>query len=187
MSARDLATFGRLYLAKGQASGRQVLPESWVERIASDHTKTGRDDLRWAHGYLWWLPGPGTGLPKGTYWAWGLGNQALFVVPSWQTVIVHQSDTGEFLKRFLPLIASGKSGEAAIMELIRRVPRTSQPQQRILCRASLHDTGRVRPADGTDRCRQALAAWLQTDQILNTHSIATPRPRTSFRRGTTSQ
>ena len=118
LSARDLAAFGQLYLVKGQANGRQVLPESWVERITSDHTKTGRDDLRWAHGYLWWLPGPGTGLPKGTYWAWGLGNQALFVVPPWQTVIVHQSDTSEFLKRFLPLIARGKSGETAIMELI---------------------------------------------------------------------
>ena len=118
MSARDLVTFGQLYLDKGRANGRQVLPEAWVARITTDYTETGRDDLRWAHGYLWWLPAPGIGLPKGTYWAWGLGNQALFVVPSWQTAIVHQSDTSEFLKRFLPLIARGKSGETAIMELV---------------------------------------------------------------------
>ncbi|MEJ8476556.1 serine hydrolase domain-containing protein [Roseibium algae] len=119
MSARDLVRFGQLYLNEGLANDRQVLPASWVERTAKDFTETGDNGLRWAHGYLWWVPGPDTGLPEGTFWAWGLGNQALFVVPAWDTVIVHQSDTSEFLKRFLPMIQKdGMTGEAALEQLI---------------------------------------------------------------------
>jgi len=119
MSARDLATFGQIYLDQGRAGTNQILPASWIERITARYSLTGRDDLRWAHGDLWWLPGPETGLPEGTFWAWGLGNQALFVIPAWNTTVVVQSDTTEFLKRFLPMIAGGDTdAEAALEEII---------------------------------------------------------------------
>ncbi|WP_394689620.1 serine hydrolase domain-containing protein [Hoeflea sp.] len=119
MSARDLATFGQIYLNKGRVGTRQILPASWIERIADGYSLTGRDDLRWAHGDLWWIPSPDSGLPEGTFWAWGLGNQALVVIPAWDTVIVVQSDTTEFLKRFIPMIASGETpAEAALERLI---------------------------------------------------------------------
>ncbi|MBS8261317.1 class C beta-lactamase-related serine hydrolase [Roseibium polysiphoniae] len=119
MSARDLVRLGQLYLHKGRTDNQQILPESWIDRAVEDFTETGNDGLRWAHGYLWWIPGPDTGLPEGSFWAWGLGNQALFVVPAWDTVIVHQSDTTEFLKRFLPMIeVDGMEGEAAIEQLM---------------------------------------------------------------------
>jgi len=119
MSARDLARFGQLYLNKGRIKDQQIVPATWVERATTDFAKTGRDDLRWGHGYLWWIPGPNMGLPKGSFWAWGLGNQALFVIPAWNTVVVHQSDTTEFLKRFIPMITEeGLPGEAAIEKLI---------------------------------------------------------------------
>ncbi len=119
MSARDLARFGQLYLNKGRVKDRQILNASWVDRITADFAKTGRSDLRWGHGFLWWIPGPATALPKGSFWAWGLGNQALIVIPAWQTVIVHQSDTTEFLKRFIPMVTTqGQQGEAAIEKMI---------------------------------------------------------------------
>lgn len=119
MSARDLAKFGQLYLNRGKTKDQQVIPASWVDRATTDFSKTGRDDLRWGHGYLWWIPSPKMGLPKGSFWAWGLGNQAIFVIPAWDTVIVHQSDTTEFLKRFIPIITNeGLTGEAAIEKLI---------------------------------------------------------------------
>lgn len=42
------------------------------------------------------------------------------VIPVWNTVIVHQSDTTEFLKRFLPLLGDeGLTGEDALLQLIR--------------------------------------------------------------------
>jgi CubicO group peptidase (beta-lactamase class C family) len=80
-----------------------ILPESWIDRITTDFAATGEEDLSAGHGYLWWIPGSETGLPKGTYWAKGLGSQALFVIPEWRTVIAHISDMTEFLNRFLDL------------------------------------------------------------------------------------
>ncbi len=119
MSARDLARVGELYLNHGRAGGQRVLADNWVRLMTEDFTETGIGGLRWGHGYLWWLPGPETGLPEGTFWAWGLGNQALMVIPQWNTVVVHQSDTTEFWKRFVPLVRDeGLSGEAAIEQLI---------------------------------------------------------------------
>ncbi|CTQ67058.1 serine hydrolase domain-containing protein [Roseibium alexandrii] len=119
MSARDLARFGQLYLDSGRFDGQQILPGAWIDKISSDFTVTGMEGLRWGHGYLWWIPGPNTGLPEGSFWAWGLGNQALIVIPEWDTVIVHQSDTTEFWSRFLPMIRDdGMTGEAAVEKLI---------------------------------------------------------------------
>ncbi|AEF54395.1 serine hydrolase domain-containing protein [Marinomonas posidonica] len=118
MSAGDLIKFGQLYLDNGQMNNQQIIPSSWIDRITTDFTKTGRDDLRWGHGYLWWIPNPETGLPTGSFWAWGLGNQAIFVIPEWETVIVHQSDTTEFLNRFMPMIEEGQEAEAAIEQLV---------------------------------------------------------------------
>lgn len=119
MSARDLVRFGQIYLNNGWINDRQIVPSEWINRITEDFTQTGMDGLRWGHGYLWWIPGPDTGLPEGTFWSWGLGNQALFVVPEWNTLIVHQSDTTEFLKSFVPMVErDGMKGEAAIEQLI---------------------------------------------------------------------
>lgn len=119
LSARDLALFGEIYLNKGRINNRQVLPASWVERITANPARTGRGDLRWGHSDLWWLAGPAAGLPDGTFWAWGLGNQALFVVPAWQSVIVVQSDTTEFLKRFARLKErDSRPPEVGLEELI---------------------------------------------------------------------
>ena len=119
MSARDLAKFGQLYLDEGRAKGLQVLPASWIDLVTTDFTKTGKDGLSWGHGYLWWITDLTVGLPDGSFWAFGLGHQASFVIPAWDTVIVHQSDTTEFLKRFIPMIRqTGGKSEAAIGQLV---------------------------------------------------------------------
>ncbi|WP_298938491.1 serine hydrolase [uncultured Ruegeria sp.] len=120
MSARDLAKFGALYLNNGVSGEQRILADGWASLITEEFSETGNSGLRWGHGYLWWISGPETGFPDGTFWAWGLGNQALMVIPAWNTVIVHQSDTTEFLKRFLPLIGDeGMTGEDALLQLIR--------------------------------------------------------------------
>jgi len=116
MSARDLASFGQLYLSKGNWRGDQVIPGSWVERIVSDQTPTGDPGLKSGHGYLWWIPGPETGLPRGTYFAWGLGQQALFVLPEWRTVVVHQADMQEFLERLLEITKEEQIDTATALE-----------------------------------------------------------------------
>lgn len=119
MAARDLARFGELYLDKGIANGTRVLPESWIDHITADAVDTGLGGLRSAHGFLWWVPAADTGLPPGTFWAWGFGNQALVVIPAWRTVIVHQADMTAFVRRLLKLIQEdGVEGEAALEQLL---------------------------------------------------------------------
>ena len=118
LSGRDLARIGQLYLDDGMAEDRRVIDPAWIDRIQSTRSETGLDGLRAGHGLLWWLPAAETGLPAGTYMAWGLGNQALFVIPAWDTVIVHQSDMTEFLKRYLAALADGGEAEAVLEDLV---------------------------------------------------------------------
>jgi CubicO group peptidase (beta-lactamase class C family) len=118
MSARDLVQFGELYLNKGVIKGQSILPEAWIDRITTDLAMTGEDGLSAGNGYLWWIPGPDSGLPKGTYWAKGVGSQALFVIPEWRTVIVHLSDMTEFFNRFFDLTRDETiDAEAALEQL----------------------------------------------------------------------
>ncbi|MDQ0316681.1 serine hydrolase domain-containing protein [Amorphus orientalis] len=118
LSARDLARFGQLYLDGGVVDGKAVLPATWIDRISNDYVDTGMPGLRGGHGYLWWIPDAETGLPEGSFFGWGLGQQAVFVVPVWDTVIVHQSDTTEFIKRWLNLQREGVDGDTALEQIV---------------------------------------------------------------------
>lgn len=118
MSGRDLALFGRLYLNGGTLDGKRLLPRSWIDRIAAETIGTGMGGMRAGHSYLWWVPALDTGLPAGSFWALGIGHQAVIVVPAWRTVIVHQADTTVFFRRFLGLIRNrGMTPNAALESL----------------------------------------------------------------------
>jgi len=122
LSARDLLKVGQLYLNKGDWQGRKIIPASWVERITQDYTPTGRSGLRSAHGYLWWVPvdekSRSMGVPAGTYMAAGFAGQRLVVIPAWNTVIVHQVDTGPFFECCRKLIGEkGYSFKDAVVDL----------------------------------------------------------------------
>lgn len=116
LSARDLVRIGQLYLDRGAFDGAEIVPAAWIDRIVSDHSQTGIEGLRAGHGYLWWIPSPDTGLPEGSYFAWGLGQQSLFVIPAWKTAVVHQSDTEELLRRWSDLKDEGKTPQSAFEE-----------------------------------------------------------------------
>lgn len=120
MSARDLARFGELYLNRGVVGGKEILASSWIERIESGAVSTGNGGLRDRHGFLWWLPAKNGQLPAGSFWAWGLGQQALFVVPAWDSVVVHQSDTTEFRKRFFALVRGEGMAPPVALETLAR-------------------------------------------------------------------
>src|SRR6266403_6309056 len=79
MRPRDLATIGRLVLARGEWQGRQVVPADWVAESLRPHIAAG-DGL--GYGYQWWT---GTVDREGKKLAWsagfGNGGQRLFVVP----------------------------------------------------------------------------------------------------------
>ena len=111
LSARDLAKFGQLYLDKGKWNDRKVIPAAWIERITQDYTVTGDNGPRSAHGYLWWVPvdqqSRGLGIPEGSFWASGFCKQMVWVIPAWDSVIVHQFDTRPLFACALELIEEG--------------------------------------------------------------------------------
>ena len=111
MSARDLARFGQLYLDRGRWSGEQIIPAAWIDRIIGDYTVTGDEGPRSAHGYLWWVPvdqqSRDFGIPAGSFWASGFCKQMVWVVPAWNSVIVHQFDTRPLIACVIDLIEEG--------------------------------------------------------------------------------
>lgn len=91
MSARDLATFGELYLRGGKCGETQVIPAAWVEASVRPHSDAGDSG---SYGYLWWVERrghlfPGGSLPRGSFAAQGYGGQLLLVIPEHQVVLVH--------------------------------------------------------------------------------------------------
>jgi CubicO group peptidase (beta-lactamase class C family) len=111
MSARDLAKFGQLYLDKGKWNAKKIIPAAWIERITEDYTVTGDEGPRSAHGYLWWVPvdrqSREFGIPEGSFWAAGFCMQIVWVIPAWDSVIVHQFDTRPLIACVIKLIEEG--------------------------------------------------------------------------------
>ena len=95
MSARDLARVGQLYLQDGRWGEEQIVPASWVAESTRPHSSLG---VRGGYGYMWWAAErgehfPALQLPDGTFSARGTGEQTVLVVPAWDLVLVHQTDT----------------------------------------------------------------------------------------------
>ncbi|WP_026406159.1 serine hydrolase domain-containing protein [Actinomadura rifamycini] len=101
---RDFARFGLLYLNGGRANGRQVVPESWVERSTSPSASFNR-----GYGFQWWLE------DDGDFSANGLGGQRIWVSPEYGVVIV---------KSTLYTLAGEDETEAAFEAVAAEVART---------------------------------------------------------------
>ena len=88
MTPKEMMLFGKLYLNRGRANGRQIVPESWV-----DQSFVPRGRSRYSgrlYGYGWWIRRLGGRV---VYYAWGYGGQFIFVVPDLEAVIVTTSST----------------------------------------------------------------------------------------------
>jgi CubicO group peptidase (beta-lactamase class C family) len=97
MSARDLARFGELFLRKGRAAERQVIPAHWVAMSTLPYSSAGTSG---AYGYMWWVERSGILFqnaiaPPGAYAALGAGGHCVAVIPTLDSVIVHRVDTDE--------------------------------------------------------------------------------------------
>jgi CubicO group peptidase (beta-lactamase class C family) len=87
LSPREMMAFGQLYLDRGRAKGRQVVPAAWI-----DSSFVVRGYSPWnghGYGYGWWHRRSGT---HDVHFAWGYGGQYIFVVPSLGLVVVATSD-----------------------------------------------------------------------------------------------
>lgn len=93
MSRRDMARFGVLYLNGGRWQGKQIVPEEWVAESTSVQA-LGKGDLSsYAYGYQWWRlqdrhPTVGMLALNDAYFAHGLGDQIIFIVPHLKMVVV---------------------------------------------------------------------------------------------------
>lgn len=87
--ARDLARFGMLYLNRGRADDRQVLPENWVNDSTdtADHIELERYDGRqWGYRAGWWIVPRPEG--RSDYVAIGHFGQFIYVSPQFDAVII---------------------------------------------------------------------------------------------------
>jgi len=87
LRARDMLTYGQLYLQQGFSGTRAVVPASWV-------AETTRPQFPWrddygaqrstTYGILWWV----SDAQPAAFFAWGYGGQFIYVVPSLDLVVV---------------------------------------------------------------------------------------------------
>jgi CubicO group peptidase (beta-lactamase class C family) len=86
-TARDFASFGRLYLDDGVRDGARLLSSEWV---ATARTETGRTDDGRAHTSHWWLFPDN---PWGAFFASGYEGQYIVVVPPLDLAVVRLGQT----------------------------------------------------------------------------------------------
>jgi CubicO group peptidase (beta-lactamase class C family) len=89
MTPRQMLTFGQMYLDGGSVSGKQVVPEDWIEISLTARTVSRRESDRY-YGYGWWV----RELARhDTFYAWGYGGQFIFLVPKLDLVVVVTSSS----------------------------------------------------------------------------------------------
>ena len=88
MTPRQMAAFGELYLRRGRADGRQVVPEAWIEASFVPRGRSGWSGQE--YGYGWWIRDL---AGHQAYYAWGFGGQYIFVIPALDLVVVTTSST----------------------------------------------------------------------------------------------
>lgn len=90
VTTRDFGRFGLLYLNRGKAQGKQVVPAGWVRdstRVTVPINEPGQiNSAGWGYGSQWWIaPTPGD------YTANGIFGQNVYVSPRNHVVIVKTS------------------------------------------------------------------------------------------------
>jgi CubicO group peptidase (beta-lactamase class C family) len=89
MTPRQMVAFGELYLNRGRARGRQVVPEAWVEQSCTPRTRSRWDSTR-EYGYGWWIQEV---AGQRACFAWGFGGQYIFVFRDAGLVVAVTSST----------------------------------------------------------------------------------------------
>jgi CubicO group peptidase (beta-lactamase class C family) len=103
IDVKAMARVGQLFLRDGVWNGERLLPKSFVDtvRTARDNkalpivSEDANDTYSKAtenYGVLWWTNKTGAsgdlpGVPADAYWAWGLGDSLIVVIPSLDLVI----------------------------------------------------------------------------------------------------
>ncbi|GJM44369.1 MAG: hypothetical protein DHS20C21_12110 [Gemmatimonadota bacterium] len=100
-----MARIGYLYLRRGDWNGTRILSESFVTEATTAAPSiaglTIDDPAKYSgatahYGLLWWNNADGAiaDVPTDTYWAWGLNENLIIVMPSLDVVVARGSATG---------------------------------------------------------------------------------------------
>jgi CubicO group peptidase (beta-lactamase class C family) len=97
-NANAMARIGLLFLRKGMWNGQRILSETFVQTASTPRPETasaalidpaGFPSANQGYGLLWWtnavqqMPE----VPADAYWAWGLGDSLIVVIPSLDIVV----------------------------------------------------------------------------------------------------
>lgn len=109
MSASQLARVGLLFLNRGVWKERRIISDAWIDaatrvQVASTLPYDGGPvDGRGAYGLMWWANGVCAGggvriphAPPRTFWAYGLNNNACFVIPEWNMIVARGATSGGY-------------------------------------------------------------------------------------------
>lgn len=96
-----MARIGLLFLRKGLWGSERVLPETFVNTVKTPHPSTATavippvlaadfPNATTNYGVLWWTNATGmlANVPRDAFWAWGLGDSLIVVIPSLDIVAV---------------------------------------------------------------------------------------------------
>lgn len=98
-NSNAMARVGLLFLRKGKWNDQQILEESFVDLVskpvAANASLNVADPADFPgattnYGVLWWTNATGMlpNVPRDAYWAWGLGDSLIVVIPSLDMVVV---------------------------------------------------------------------------------------------------
>jgi CubicO group peptidase (beta-lactamase class C family) len=89
MTSRQMLAFGELYLNRGQARGRQIVPQAWVDTSCKGRGRSQFNPDQ-QYGYGWWIRD--FNGREGCF-AWGYGGQYIIVFRDLDLVVVTTSVT----------------------------------------------------------------------------------------------
>ena len=89
MTPRQMVTFGELYLNRGRAGDRQIVPASWVDASCTPRGRS-RFNPDQTYGYGWWMR---DFAGRQGCFAWGYGGQYILIFRDLGLVVVTTSST----------------------------------------------------------------------------------------------
>ncbi len=102
-NSNAMARIGLLFLREGMWKEQRILSESFVQTASTPRPETAAAELvdptgfpgaNTAYGLMWWTNANGQlpDVPRDAYWAWGLGDSLIVVIPSLDLVIARVGD-----------------------------------------------------------------------------------------------
>jgi CubicO group peptidase (beta-lactamase class C family) len=136
-NANAMSRIGYLYLRRGVWAGERLLPDPFIEQVQKPVQSVAgvpmRDPTNFPqasshYGLLWWTNADGTlpNVPRDAFWAWGLGDSLIVVIPSIDVVVVRAGNgwrTGwnanySYLDPFLTPISQAVNAKRSVPNVI---------------------------------------------------------------------